>query len=541
MVRKQHKVLSLILCLILAVSAVCVGTVGAFAASGDTVYCKLNNGWTKVYAYMWGGGAGENHAWPGVEMTKVEGDVYSYNVTGEYDKIIFTNGNNGAGQTDTIAYAGNGKIYDLSARKWSTYVEAPTSATTATTATSATSATSATKPTSSGDGITVFLKNEAGWSAAYCYMWTEGASGSNKAWPGEAMTSIGDDVYMYTSSTAFANCIFNAGGNQSQTGNLTTKNGHIYNNKTGEWSVYDLSDLQVKSYTADPATGVYIGTDVALSAQAQNRNGAAVSYKFSVTNENGGTSVVSDFSSANSVVWTPQTAGTYTITFDFKDTEGNENSRTTTVKVEDDSALVKPIIKSVFPTNNNLIKVNKAATVSVKAGGGKTGTNLLFYKYIVTDPNGVKNIPYYTLNSTYSFTPTMLGEYTVNVYVQGSDNTTVNKTYKYTATNSDVTVPTTAPVPPTTAPVPTTTAPVPTTTAPVPTTTSPVPTTTTSPVVLGDVDGDGALTVKDATYIQKHLAEYPEYSQISLKVGDVDGDGRISVKDATTIQIMLTK
>ena len=136
----------------------------------------------------------------------------------------------------------------------------------------------------------------------------------------------------------------------------------------------------------------------------------------------------------------------------------------------------------------------------------------------------------------------MLGEYTVNVYVQGSDNTTINKTYKYTATNSDVTVPTTAPVPATTAPVPTTTAPVPATTAPVPATTSPVPTTTTSPVVvLGDVDGNGKLTVNDATYIQKYLAEFPEYSSISLKVGDVNGDGKISVKDATAIQLMLTK
>lgn len=540
MVKKQHKVLSLILCLILAVSAVCAGTVGAFAASGDTVYCKLNNGWTKVYAYMWKDGVGNNKDWPGVEMTKVEGDVYSYNLTGDFDKIIFTNGSNGSGQTGDLTYAGNGKIYDLSAGTWSTYVEAPTSATTATTATTATSATTATQaPTSSGDGVTVYLKNEAGWSAAYCYMW--GDNGKNASWPGEAMTNIGDDVYMYTSSTAYANCIFNIGSDQNKTADLTTMDGQIYNNKTNTWSVYDLSDLQVKSYTADPATGVYIDTDVTLSATAQNRNGAAVSYKFSVTNENGGTSVVSDFSSTNSVVWTPQTAGTYTITFDFKDTEGNENSRTTTVKVEDDSALVKPVIKSVFPANNNLIKVNTAATVSVKAGGGKTGTNLLFYKYIVTDPNGVKNIPYYTLNNTYSFTPTMLGEYTVNVYVQGSDNTTVTKTYKYTATNSDVTVPTTSPVPTTTAPVPTTTAPVPTTTAPVPTTTAPVPTTTAPPVVLGDVDGDGSLTVKDATFIQKYLAEFTEYSSISLEVGDVDGDGRISVKDATEIQTKLTK
>src|SRR5699024_1288521 len=103
--------------------------------------------------------------------------------------------------------------------------------------------------------------------------------------------------------------------------------------------------------------------------------------------------------------------------------------------------------------NLNLLKVNAATTVSVKAGGGNTGTKLLFYKYIVTDPNGVQNTPYYTLNNTYSFTPNMIGEYTVNVYVQGSDNSTVNKTYKYTATDGDVTVPTTAPTTvPTTAP-----------------------------------------------------------------------------------------
>lgn len=527
MVKKQHKVLSLILCLILAVSAVCAGTVGALAASGDTVYCKLNNGWNKVYAYMWGDSIGDNHAWPGVEMTKVEGDVYSYNITDEYDKIIFNNGQgNGSNQTGNLNYEGNGKIYDLSAGKWSTYVEVSTSATTPTTP-APTTATQA--PTSGGDGVTVYLKNEAGWSTPSCYMWNSG-NDSNKAWPGEAMTSIGDDVYMYTASKSYKNCIFNSGSDQNKTGDLTTMDGQIYNNKTNTWSVYDLSDLQVKSFKADPATGVYVDTAVTLSAEAQNKNGAEVSYKFSVTNANGGTSVISDYSSVNSVVWTPQTAGTYTITFDFKDTEGNENSRTATVKVDDDSALVKPVIKSVFPADKNLIKVNTAATVSVKAGGGKTGTNLLFYKYIVTDPNGVKNTPYYTLNSTYSFTPRMLGEYTVNVYVQGSDNSTVNKTYKYTATNSDVTVPTT--------PVPTTTAPVPTTTVPVPTTTAPVPTTT-APFVLGDVDGDGILTIKDATYIQKYLAEYTEFSSISLKVGDVDGDGRISIKDATSIQSIL--
>lgn len=524
MVKKQHKVLSLVLCLILAVSAVCAGTVGAFAAAGETVYVKLNNGWSSVYCYMWtNGSSDQNHAWPGVKMTEVEDGVYSYTLDKDYAHVIF---NNGSAQTGDLDYAGNGKIYDLSKGSWSTYVEVPTNATTATTATTATQATTA----PSGDGVTVYLKNEAGWSTANCYMWTDGA-GKNAEWPGKAMTSIGDDVYMYTSSTAYANCIFNAGNGGAQTSDLKAMNGQIFNNKTNTWSIYDVSDLQVKSYKADPSTSVYIGTDVTISALAQNVNGAAVSYKFSVTNENGGTSVISDFSSTNSVVWTPAAAGTYTINFDFKDTEGNENNRTLTLKVDDDSQLVKPVIKSVSPANLNLINVNSTATVSVKAGGGKTGTNLLFYKYVVTDPNGVQNTPYYTLNNTYSFKPTMVGKYTVNVYVQSSDNSTVNKTYTYTATNGDVTQPTTTPVPTTTAPVPTTTAPVPTVTDPI--------STTVAPVVLGDADGDGRLSVMDATFIQKCVASLPGFENVSLEIGDVDGDGRISVKDATTIQYML--
>lgn len=544
MVKKQHKIISLILCLVLAVSAVCAGTMGAFAASGDTVFVKANNGWNKLYCYMWSDGLGNNDAWPGVEMTKVSDDVYSYTLTGDYANVIFNNGS--GSQTADLTYPGNGKIYDLSAGKWSDYEDAPTNPTTATTATTATSPSVAPTTTPVGGGMTVYLENEAGWSNPNCYMWNS-ATDKNAGWPGAKMTEVGDNIYQYTAAKEYKNCIFNSGSNQ--TADLTAKNGYIYNNKTNTWSVYDVSPLQVKSYTAEPAKGVYVGSDVTISALAENtQTGAAVSYKFSVINANGGTSTLSEFSSANSVVWRPTAAGDYTINFDFKDTDGNENNRTISVKVEDDSQLVKPVIKGVTPGDLNLIKVNKATTVSVRAGGGKTGTNLLFYKYVVTDPNGVTNTPYYTLNSTYSFTPNMTGKYTVNVYVQGSDNSTVNKTYNYTATNSDITEPTTRPVPttvpvPTTRPVPTT-VPVPTTrpvptTAPVPTTT-PVP--TTAPRLLGDADGDGRVTVMDATYIQKAIVELPDVpalEDLPLDICDVDGDGTISIKDATAIQLMI--
>lgn len=538
MVKRQHKIMCLVLCLMLAVSTVFVGVVSASAATGDTVYVRVNNGWSNVNCYMWSDGLGNNASWPGKAMTKVEDGVYSYTLDKDYTMVIF---NNGSQQTTDLTYPGHGKIYDLSKGTWSDYEGAPTQGTTAQTPTSATTATTptaATTPTQSGDGTTVYLNNEAGWATPVVYMWNGGAD-SNGSWPGVKMTSIGGNMYQYTASKTYANCIFSNSG-QSQTADLTAKDGYVYNNKTNEWSVYDTSPLQVTEFSADPSSNIYTGTDVQLSATATNKDGAAVSYKFSVTNEQGGTSTLSDFSSAKSVTWTPTVAGTYTVNFDFKDADGNTNNRTLTLTVNDDSTLAKPIIKSVSPANLNLIKVNSTATVTVKAGGGKTGTNLLFYKYVVTDPNGVQNTPYYTLNNIYTFVPSMKGEYKVNVYVQGSDNSTVSKAYTYTATD-DVTEPTTVVVP-TTAPQPTTqptTAVQPTTVKP----TTPQPTTvqpTTAPARLrGDVDGDGLVTVMDATYLQKAivgLPDVPAIEELDLAICDLDGDGSITIKDATIIQ-----
>ena len=91
----------------------------------------------------------------------------------------------------------------------------------------------------------------------------------------------------------------------------------------------------------------------------------------------------------------------------------------------------------------------------------------------------------------------------------------------------------------TVAPVPTTTAPVPTTTAPIPTTTAPVPTTTAPPVgtmIYGDVNGDGYVSVADATLIQKHSVALTFIADKYLVLGDVNSDGVINVLDATVIQ-----
>lgn len=57
--------------------------------------------------------------------------------------------------------------------------------------------------------------------------------------------------------------------------------------------------------------------------------------------------------------------------------------------------------------------------------------------------------------------------------------------------------------------------------------------------LLGDVDGDGEVSVIDATYIQRSLAGITIPFEIDKAIGDVDGDGDVTITDATYIQRFL--
>ena len=54
-------------------------------------------------------------------------------------------------------------------------------------------------------------------------------------------------------------------------------------------------------------------------------------------------------------------------------------------------------------------------------------------------------------------------------------------------------------------------------------------------LICGDADGDGTVTVLDATMIQRHLADLLHLSEERLQAADVSGDG-IDITDATLIQ-----
>ena len=460
-----------------------------------TVYFKNTANWSSVNAYIWINGTETSvQSWPGQAMTLVKDNIYKCTISGDYNMIIFSN--NGGNQTADISIPSAGQIYDYSTGTWAPYDDPnPDDPTTVVTPT--------TGPVTGSK--MVYCKNSAGWGSVSAYMWVNGTETNNGAWPGKSMTNIGDDVWQYEVTGNWDMIIFNCNG--TQTGNLEYPgNGYIYDNSTGQWSIYDTSDIRVSSFGTDLEAPQYKGTDITLTTDATSSNGA-VYYKFSVT-FNGATTVLSDYTTKNSAVWTPTAAGTYTLTYDYKDVKGVENQRTATYVVSDDAGIEEPILKGVSPKPG---QVKKGTPISFKANaaGGNVGTNLLFYKFTVKDSVGnIVNVPYYTKNASYNFTPSALGTYTVTVSVQSSDNSIVERTFTYSSVNEVIDDPT--PTLPTEKP-------------------------TTGGYLRGDADMDGTLNIVDATAVQLYVAQYRDHV-FSFENGDADLDGQINIVDATMIQ-----
>lgn len=506
---KKHlkSVICLLLTMLMAFSVVFV----AYAAESDvaqtgattTVYFKNTENWSNVSAYVWVKGTQTSvKSWPGEAMTLHEDNIYKYTVNGDYNMIIFNNGSDSK-KTADLDLGQDGYLYDYSKNTWEKYAEP-----TPTDPSSETQETQAPKPTTPVESKIVFFKNTDDWSSVNAYMWTDG-TGNNKTWPGEAMTNIGEDIWQYEVKGSWNMIIFN-NGSGIQTGNLTFPgNGYIYDYATSKWDVYDTSAITVKSVSTDLKSPQYKDTEILLSAEATSTEGA-VSYKFSVTNGSK-TTVLSDYSAVNSVKWTPSAVGTYTITYDFKDAKGNENQRTATYVIEDDTVLSKPVIKKVTPGSSQ-VKIGEQMNLAVTAGGGKIGTNLLFYKYTVKDSSGkVLNVPFYTKKAYYNYTPKAMGQFTITVSVQNAYNDIVERTYTYNSVED--------PDNPT-----------------VPTTPTQKPTNPNPSGILGDADNNGALEIFDATCIQKHQAYLITDADINLVNADYDKDGIVSVTDATRVQ-----
>ena len=166
------------------------------------VYLINTGNWSVPYAHYWVDG-GESTSWPGVKMTRVEGNLYSVEVSLETDFIIF---NNGSGtQTGNLPLIDGLDTYDYQKNIWS-----------------------------GTETKTIYLENNTGWATPYAYFWIDGTNLSS--WPGVLMTQVSGNRYSVEVPVVTTKIIFN-NGSGSQTADLTLTSGNdLYNLGTDVWS-----------------------------------------------------------------------------------------------------------------------------------------------------------------------------------------------------------------------------------------------------------------------------------------------------------------
>ncbi|MBQ8572589.1 MAG: starch-binding protein [Ruminococcus sp.] len=110
--KKSNKLLSLVLALVMALSALSVmATVNA--AAGDTFYFEKPSDWNSdVYVYWWSGSGAPS--WPGVKMTKVDGNIYAFTATTSFTEFNINDGGSenvsNPHQTVNLNFPKNGQI-----------------------------------------------------------------------------------------------------------------------------------------------------------------------------------------------------------------------------------------------------------------------------------------------------------------------------------------------------------------------------------------------------------------------------------------------
>ncbi len=604
---KSKSTISIVLVIsLLASMLVCMFTVNAVAgSSGETVYVRTTGSGTPN-CYMWkgGGGAGnENSSWPGIAMTPVETNVYSYTLDDAYEKVIF---NGSFGQTDDLDYPGDGMIYDMSTNKWSQYGGS--------TAAPVISFSKKDGSSFKSDTVNVTVTVGGADSASYSI-----DGGSAVQFSGSANVTLGAGVAV-GSTTTLSVTATNENGTSTQSITLTKKesavvgggdgstspaldgyygtnpNGQVGVKKTisvdGDKSDWDSSML-IAQGTANDDPRVYRENsmyeipidDYALYAAWDNDNlylmwemanvqdMVAPNDDFPLTQGNlwiynypvflymyTGQGNLTDGTTATGTLWdTGTTLDTYTDTVVAFSTNGSNGPF---IYTADDNGKLDP---------ENI--VNKNTGISLKWGNGKTlsgklmGIDGAYGKYNNRTPGDIldessawvdfyekghkasldsfyeMSIPLSSLNiSSSDIEKNGIGVLKVSTYgmsgmdclpydLSMSDN--ANLPYSKQEPNSHekededhITVPfarigkllSSDPIP-----------------TPPPTSES-VPTSSeTQPVSkLGDVDGDGQLSVSDATLIQKYKAGFAV--SINIEVADVDKDGQITVTDATLIQ-----
>ena len=270
------------------------------------------------------------------------------------------------------------------------------------------------------------IKLPSGWSSANIYVYDESGSTVKElaAWPGAAMTNEGNGVYSYTLPEGWGDntqVIFNNGNNQipaAQQPGFVLPAGNIGTYADGRWTLEEeiipTEPIEINSFTTNKTSPQIADTTITLTADA-NGGAGALQYKFVAKNiSTGNEKVISNFSSSNSVKWTPTVAGTYEVKVIVKDSEDATEYKAIEFVVAE---RVSDITLSQIKIDKDSCVVSEEVVLSAEATGG---IGNLSYKFYYEKDSEYVVIKEYSSENSVVWTPTEAGTYSVRVEVRDS-------------------------------------------------------------------------------------------------------------------------
>ena len=460
-----------------------------------TFYLFNSANWSSQFAFPMIDVEDTDAVWPGEEMDYVihvteDDDVYKVTIDSKYKYVVFNSPIDEI-ETDTIEIQPN-RYYDNKKGEWVDYKDlrpvVPTEASSIEPTEEPTEEKTEAPTTRPDESITVYLINSKDWTYQNIYLWNDGDSIAT--WPGLAMiytgqtASNGAPIFKFTCEKHYANVIFNSGVGGEQTADLLLENGKYYDNLTDQW--YDTPDMD--EYPVDPPT---IPSETPTDPPA-----------------------------------TP----------DEPEIEPTEEESTEIIEPTESPSEDESTEPSEEPTEKPTEQIKVYLIDKAGWGGGHV------YAW---NENGEQHNPWpgstmtfegafgdydvfsYTFDEAYDyiiFNNGADGEQTDNLdfVINGVFN---NKTMEWEVVPDDPSEnPSEDPIEPSEKP-----------------SEDPNPSEGEEEKLMGDINGDGKITVFDATLLQRFIAKMDELTEEQLRICDMDNDGQIKVFDATILQRIVAK
>ncbi len=288
---------------------------------------------------------------------------------------------------------------------------------------------------------------------------------------------------------------------------FTDKNGNTDNNSGNYYVVKDRLNyfrtknvrepLKLTNFYVDPDI-IDVGTNRYMVSEVTGGY-EPYAYQYTIEHISTGKVTVEKFRYSTEIFSYFDKAGDYRILAEVRDQTGDIASFTTVVTVTD-----VPFIFEELTATNSLggnIMVGDDITFYARTNYEKIAYMKTYYDVVIKDSSGKvcheasikptsgsSNFGYSIIY--YDWTPTKTGDYTFTISDTDNNGEYAEKTISFKVSDK----------------------------------------------IYGDTDGDGSVTIKDATAVQKYIADLNQDMVFKSDVADVDTSATISIKDATCIR-----